>query len=98
MVKLVAVSPLTSASGRAMPKSANMIRRLPSSGSASKMFAGLTSRCSSPRLCAVRAVDVVHRDPEVTIELAAIVHRHDVRVPQRAGQVGFALKPLTEVA
>ena len=50
------------------------------------------------QLCGVGAVDVVHGDPELTIELAAIMHRDDVRVPQRGGQVGFALKPLTEVA
>ena len=50
------------------------------------------------QLRGVGAVDVVHRDPEVTIDLAAIVHRDDVRVPQRAGQVGFALKPFPEVA
>jgi hypothetical protein len=50
------------------------------------------------QLRGVGAVDVVHGDPELTIELAAIMHRDDVRVPQRSGQVGFALKPLTKVA
>ena len=47
------------------------------------------------KLCGVGAVDVVHRDPELTIELAAIMHRDHVRMPQPGGQVGFALKPFT---
>ena len=44
----------------------------------------------------VGALDVVHRDPEVTVELAAVVHRDDVGMPQRGGQVGFAIESLAE--
>jgi hypothetical protein len=75
-----------------MPKSANRIRRLPSSGSVSKMLAGLTLRCC------VDALDVVHCDPQVAIELAAIMHPDDVRVPQRRGEIRFAVESLAEVA
>ena len=38
---------------------------------------------SRSRLRRVGAVDVVHRDPQLTVELAAVVHADDVRVPQR---------------
>ena len=44
----------------------------------------------------VGALDVVHRNPQVAFKLAAIMHANDVRVPQRRGQVGFALKSLAE--
>ena len=43
----------------------------------------------------VRAVDVVHRDPELAVELAAIVHADDVRAPQRCRDVGLPIEPLT---
>ena len=44
----------------------------------------------------VGALDVVHRDPQVTVELAAVVHRDDVRMPQRGGQIGFAIESFAE--
>ena len=44
----------------AIPKSASTIRRRPRSGLVSRMFCGLTSRCSSPRECA-RNQGVAHR-------------------------------------
>ena len=44
----------------------------------------------------IRALDVVHRDPEVAVELAAIVHRDDVRMPQRGSEIGFAVESFAE--
>ncbi len=35
----------------------------------------------------VGAVDEVHRDPQLPVELASVVDAHDVRVPQRGSQV-----------
>ena len=46
----------------------------------------------------VGALDVVHRDPQLALELAAVVHRDDVRMPQRGGQVGFPVESLPEFA
>ena len=48
---VVAVSPSSSLSARAIPKSANSIRRSPTRGSVSKILAGFTSRCSSRCSC-----------------------------------------------
>ena len=42
----------------------------------------------------VGAVDIVHRDPELALEVAAIVHTDDVRMPQRGRDVGLAVEPL----
>ena len=42
----------------------------------------------------VRAVHVVHRDPDLAVHVAAVVYPDDVRVPQRRGDVGFAVEPL----
>ena len=106
---------------RAMPKSARKIRRSSESGSASRMLAGLTSRCSSPadarnpapghrgedlqRLTGgsppgsarapagrIDALDVVHRDPQLAVVFAAVVHAEDVGMRQLAA-VGLTQKP-----
>ncbi len=42
----------------------------------------------------VRPVHVVHRDPDLAVHVATVVHPDDVRVPQRRGEVGFAVEPL----
>ncbi len=42
-------------------------------------------------------LDIVHRDPQLALEFAAVMHPDDMRVKQRRRQVGFAVKPLTEV-
>ena len=42
----------------------------------------------------IGALDVVHRDPQLALELAAVVDADDVRVPQRRGDVGLAVEPL----
>lgn len=42
----------------------------------------------------VGAVDVVHRDPQLPLELTAIVQADDVRVPQRCGDVGLTVEPV----
>ena len=45
------------------------------------------------QLSRVGALDVVHRDPQLTLELASVVHADDVRMKERGGQVGFAVEP-----
>ena len=42
-------------------------------------------------------LDVVHGNPELTVEFAAIVDADDVRVPQRCRKVGLAVEPLAEL-
>lgn len=42
----------------------------------------------------VHPIDVVHRDPQLAVELTSVMHTDDVGVPQHRGQVGFPLKPL----
>ena len=42
----------------------------------------------------VGALDVVHRNPQLTLVFAAVVHLDDVRVPQRRGNIGFPVEPL----
>ena len=39
--------------------------------------------------------DVVHRDPELTVALAAVVHTDDVRMPQGGGDICLALESLS---
>lgn len=41
----------------------------------------------------VEAIDEVHGDPQLTVGLAAVVHAHDVRMPQSRGKVGFSDEP-----
>lgn len=50
------------------------------------------------QLAGVGAFDVVHRDPQLAIELAPIMYPDDMRMPQRGGQVGFAVESLAEFA
>ena len=50
------------------------------------------------QLRGVCSVDVVHRDPELIVELTAIVHTHDVEVKQLRRQVRLTDEPLTELA
>ena len=45
----------------------------------------------------VGALDVVHRDPELTVEFAAIVDADDVRVPQRRSEIGLPVEPFAEL-
>ncbi len=42
----------------------------------------------------IRAVDELHGDPELVVELPAVVDRHDVRVRQGGHHVGFEVEPL----
>src|ERR1700710_1132482 len=42
----------------------------------------------------VGALHVVHRDPQLVVELASVVDTDDVRVPQTGGDVGFTIEPL----
>ena len=42
----------------------------------------------------VGAVDVVHRDPELAVDIAAVVHLDDVLVPQRGRDVGLPVEAL----
>ena len=46
----------------------------------------------------VGAVDKVHRDPQVTVELTTIMHAHNVGMPQTRGDVSLAAKPIGKVA
>ena len=46
----------------------------------------------------IGALDVVHRDPDLALVLAAIVHTHDVRMPQRGRDVGLPVEPLPVLA
>jgi hypothetical protein len=48
------------------------------------------------QLRGVGALDIVHRNPELAVELAAIVHRDNIRMPQRRGEIGFAVKSLAK--
>ena len=41
----------------------------------------------------IGAVHMVHRDPQLTVVFTAVVHRDDVRMPQRGRDVGFLLEP-----
>ncbi|CFE47000.1 Uncharacterised protein [Mycobacterium tuberculosis] len=41
----------------------------------------------------VGAVDEVHVDPELAVELAAVVDGDDVWMPQRRRGIGFAVEP-----
>jgi hypothetical protein len=45
----------------------------------------------------VSSVDVLHRDPQPTLELSAVVESDDVRVAQLREQIGLALEPGLEV-
>ena len=50
------------------------------------------------QLRGVSSLDVVHCDPQLPVELAAIVHLDDVGVPQRGGEFGLTMEPLPEAA
>ena len=41
----------------------------------------------------ISAVDEVHRDPQLTVVLAPVVHAHDVGVPQGGRGFGFPAEP-----
>ena len=45
----------------------------------------------------VGSVDVVHRDPQLAVELASIIHAHDVRMPKRGSEVRFPDESLAVV-
>jgi hypothetical protein len=40
----------------------------------------------------VGTVDVVHRDPQLAVDIAAVVHLDDVRMPQRGRHVGLSVE------
>ena len=42
----------------------------------------------------VGALDVIHRNPQMPVDLPAVVYRDDVGMPQGGGHVGFAVEPL----
>ena len=44
----------------------------------------------------VLAVDVGHRDPQLSVVVAAVPDFHDVGVPEFGGEIGFAGEPLPE--
>ena len=46
----------------------------------------------------VGALDEVHRDPQLAVVLAAVVHTDDVGMPQSRDHVGFAVEPLAILA
>src|SRR3954452_14478621 len=46
----------------------------------------------------VGAVHIIHRDPQLAIEVATIVHADDMWMPQRGRDVGFAVEPLPILA
>ncbi|WP_219066754.1 hypothetical protein [Candidatus Mycobacterium methanotrophicum] len=46
----------------------------------------------------VGALDIVHRNRQFAIELAAIVRRDNIRVPKRRGQIGFAVESCAVLA
>jgi hypothetical protein len=48
------------------------------------------------QMLGICAVDEVHRDPELTFVLAAVMHTDDVWVPQFGRQVGFAVEPFAK--
>ena len=41
----------------------------------------------------VETVDVVHRDPQLAADFAAVVHPHDVWMPQGRGEIGLPDEP-----
>ena len=41
----------------------------------------------------VGTVDVVHRDPQLPVELTAVVDTDDMRVVQRGGKFGLTVEP-----
>ena len=45
----------------------------------------------------IGAVDVVHGDPQLTVEFAAVVHTDDVRVPKRCGEICLPVEPFAEL-
>ncbi len=45
----------------------------------------------------VRSLDVIHRQPQLSLEFAAIVHTDDVGMPQLRGDVCFPAQPLVLV-
>ena len=49
------------------------------------------------QLCGVGAVHVVHRNPQLAVELSAIVNGDDVWMPQSGGDVSLAVEPISEV-
>ncbi|OBI37182.1 hypothetical protein A5709_15230 [Mycobacterium sp. E1386] len=51
----------------------------------------------SHELCGVCAFDVVHRDPQLAIEFATIMHPDDMRVPKRGSKLGFAVEAFPEL-
>ncbi len=48
------------------------------------------------QLSRIGALDVVHRNPQLILEVASVVHADDMRMKQRGAQVGFAVKPAPE--
>lgn len=47
------------------------------------------------QLRGVGALHVIHGDPDLTVVLAAVVDADDVRMPQRRGDIGFPVEPLS---
>src|ERR1700757_122357 len=43
-------------------------------------------------MCSVAAVDVIHRDPELALELAAVVDPDDVWMPHLRGELSLAVE------
>ena len=49
---------------------------------------------AAQQLGGVGSLDVVHRQPQLALELAAVVDTDDVGMPQLRGDVGFAAESL----
>jgi len=45
----------------------------------------------------VGALDLVHRNPDLPVVFATVVHTHDVRMPEGGGDVGLSVEPLTVI-
>src|SRR6202041_3762456 len=49
---------------------------------------------AAQQLGGVGSVDVIHRQPQLSLEFAAVVNTDDVGLPQLGGDVCFAAQPL----
>ena len=64
----------------------------------SDLLGGHAHRVAVPQQAGrVGPVDEVHGDPQLALEVAAVVDPHDVGVPQRGGQVGLSDEALAVV-
>ena len=49
------------------------------------------------QLPGVRTIDVVHRDPQLALELTTIMDTHDMRVVERGGKLRFPIEASPEL-